>query len=45
MNQVGFEMVDRIARDERIPLNTIQSKALLGIGKKLKSSSIYFLSD
>ncbi|KAH7682586.1 Peptidyl-tRNA hydrolase protein [Dioscorea alata] len=31
-HNVGFEMVDRIARDERIPLNTIQSKALLGIG-------------
>lgn len=31
-HNVGFEMVDRIARDERVPLNTIQSKALLGIG-------------
>lgn len=25
-------MVDRISRDEGIPLNTIQSKALLGVG-------------
>ncbi|KAJ0989178.1 hypothetical protein J5N97_007534 [Dioscorea zingiberensis] len=31
-HNVGFEMVDRIAQAEGIPLNTIQSKALLGIG-------------
>lgn len=31
-HNVGFEMVDRIARAEGIPLNTIQSKALIGIG-------------
>ncbi|MQM02819.1 hypothetical protein Taro_035587 [Colocasia esculenta] len=29
---VGFEMVDRIAKEEGITLNTIQSKALIGIG-------------
>ncbi|XP_020672312.1 chloroplastic group IIB intron splicing facilitator CRS2, chloroplastic isoform X1 [Dendrobium catenatum] len=31
-HNVGFEMVDCIARAERIRLNTIQSKALFGIG-------------
>ncbi|XP_066159821.1 chloroplastic group IIB intron splicing facilitator CRS2, chloroplastic isoform X1 [Oryza sativa Japonica Group] len=31
-HNVGFEMVDRIARDEGITMNTIQSKSLLGIG-------------
>ncbi|TVU22066.1 hypothetical protein EJB05_31743 [Eragrostis curvula] len=31
-HNVGFEMVDRIARDEGIPMNTIQSKSLLGVG-------------
>ncbi|KAF8705105.1 hypothetical protein HU200_031369 [Digitaria exilis] len=30
---VGFEMVDRIAREEGIAMNTIQSKSLLGVGK------------
>ncbi|KAI4321283.1 hypothetical protein MLD38_034686 [Melastoma candidum] len=31
-HNVGFEMVDRIARAEGMSLNTIQSKALVGIG-------------
>ncbi|PKA63544.1 Chloroplastic group IIB intron splicing facilitator CRS2, chloroplastic [Apostasia shenzhenica] len=31
-HNVGFEMVDSIAREVGITLNTIQSKALLGIG-------------
>uniref|UniRef100_A0A0D9UWF6 Peptidyl-tRNA hydrolase n=1 Tax=Leersia perrieri TaxID=77586 RepID=A0A0D9UWF6_9ORYZ len=31
-HNVGFEMVDRIARDEGIVMNTIQSKSLLGVG-------------
>ncbi|XVE72087.1 hypothetical protein DITRI_Ditri11bG0010800 [Diplodiscus trichospermus] len=31
-HNVGFEMIDQISREERIPLNTIQSKALIGIG-------------
>ncbi|WOK94173.1 chloroplastic group IIB intron splicing facilitator CRS2, chloroplastic-like [Canna indica] len=31
-HNVGFEMIDRISRAERITLNTIQSKALIGIG-------------
>ncbi|KAF7034569.1 hypothetical protein CFC21_045564 [Triticum aestivum] len=31
-HNVGFEMVDRIARDEGITMNTIQSKSLLGVG-------------
>ncbi|RWV93505.1 hypothetical protein GW17_00044034 [Ensete ventricosum] len=32
---VGYEMIDRICRAERITLNTIQSKALIGIGKQI----------
>ncbi|CAL4957944.1 unnamed protein product [Urochloa decumbens] len=31
-HNVGFEMVDRIAREEGITMNTIQSKSLLGVG-------------
>ncbi|XP_024984407.1 chloroplastic group IIB intron splicing facilitator CRS2-A, chloroplastic-like [Cynara cardunculus var. scolymus] len=31
-HNVGFEMVDRISQEERIVMNTIQSKALIGIG-------------
>ncbi|KAJ1282759.1 hypothetical protein BS78_03G076300 [Paspalum vaginatum] len=31
-HNVGFEMVDHIAREEGITMNTIQSKSLLGIG-------------
>ncbi|CAI9110664.1 OLC1v1010728C1 [Oldenlandia corymbosa var. corymbosa] len=31
-HNVGFEMIDHISRAEGIPLNTIQSKALIGIG-------------
>ncbi|KAI7749002.1 hypothetical protein M8C21_009908 [Ambrosia artemisiifolia] len=31
-HNVGFEMIDRIACEERIVMNTIQSKALVGIG-------------
>lgn len=31
-HNVGFEMVDRIAAEEGITMNTIQSKSLLGIG-------------
>ncbi|XP_062192385.1 chloroplastic group IIB intron splicing facilitator CRS2, chloroplastic-like [Phragmites australis] len=31
-HNVGFEMVDRIALDEGITMNTIQSKSLLGVG-------------
>ncbi|KAI4321280.1 hypothetical protein MLD38_034680 [Melastoma candidum] len=31
-HNVGFEMADRIARAEGMSLNTIQSKALVGIG-------------
>ncbi|KAM0893574.1 hypothetical protein ACQ4PT_025022 [Festuca glaucescens] len=31
-HNVGFEMVDRIAREESIAMNTIQSKSLLGVG-------------
>lgn len=30
--QVGFEMIDQIAQAEGVLLNTIQSKALIGIG-------------
>ncbi|XP_060193656.1 chloroplastic group IIB intron splicing facilitator CRS2-B, chloroplastic isoform X1 [Lycium barbarum] len=29
---VGFEMIDRVSQEEGIVLNTIQSKALIGIG-------------
>ncbi|KAM7520258.1 hypothetical protein LguiB_019220 [Lonicera macranthoides] len=31
-HNVGFEMVDRISQEEGIVMNTIQSKALVGIG-------------
>ncbi|XP_047058821.1 chloroplastic group IIB intron splicing facilitator CRS2, chloroplastic-like [Lolium rigidum] len=31
-HNVGFEMVDRIAREEGVAMNTIQSKSLLGVG-------------
>ncbi|WCJ25357.1 Peptidyl-tRNA hydrolase family protein [Euphorbia peplus] len=31
-HNVGFEMIDKIAEAERVSLNTIQSKALIGIG-------------
>ncbi|KAK1433242.1 hypothetical protein QVD17_10151 [Tagetes erecta] len=31
-HNVGFEMIDRISKEERIVMNTIQSKALVGIG-------------
>ncbi|KAF5193891.1 Peptidyl-trna hydrolase, partial [Thalictrum thalictroides] len=31
-HNIGFEMIDRISQVEGIKLNTIQSKALLGIG-------------
>ncbi|XVF31588.1 hypothetical protein REPUB_Repub17cG0003800 [Reevesia pubescens] len=31
-HNVGFEMIDKISRAEGIALNTIQSKALIGIG-------------
>lgn len=31
-HNVGFEMIDRISQEEGIVLNTIQSKALVGIG-------------
>lgn len=30
--QVGFEMIDQIAQAEGVLMNTIQSKALIGIG-------------
>lgn len=30
--QVGFEMIDSIAQAQGILMNTIQSKALIGIG-------------
>lgn len=30
--QVGFEMIDKLARKEGVLMNTIQSKALIGIG-------------
>ena len=30
--QVGFEMIDSISEAQGIPMNTIQSKALIGIG-------------
>lgn len=30
--QVGFEMIDTIAKAQGIVMNTIQSKALVGIG-------------
>uniref|UniRef100_A0A453DU69 Chloroplastic group IIB intron splicing facilitator CRS2, chloroplastic n=1 Tax=Aegilops tauschii subsp. strangulata TaxID=200361 RepID=A0A453DU69_AEGTS len=39
-HNVGFEMVDRIARDEGITMNTIQSKSLLGVGTPLTLSSL-----
>ena len=32
MYQVGFEMIDQISQEEGIALNTIQSKALIGVG-------------
>ncbi|KAJ8545883.1 hypothetical protein K7X08_018466 [Anisodus acutangulus] len=31
-SKVGFEMIDRVSQEEGIVLNTIQSKALIGIG-------------
>ncbi|KAK4367975.1 hypothetical protein RND71_011767 [Anisodus tanguticus] len=31
-HNVGFEMIDRVSQEEGIVLNTIQSKALIGIG-------------
>ncbi|PWA60626.1 Peptidyl-tRNA hydrolase [Artemisia annua] len=31
-HNVGFEMIDRISQEEKIVMNTIQSKALVGIG-------------
>ncbi|KAK3017094.1 hypothetical protein RJ639_007668 [Escallonia herrerae] len=31
-HNVGFEMIDRISQEAGIPMNTIQSKALIGIG-------------
>ncbi|KAK3036559.1 hypothetical protein RJ639_031000, partial [Escallonia herrerae] len=31
-HNVGFEMIDRISQETGIPMNTIQSKALIGIG-------------
>ncbi|CAM8973954.1 unnamed protein product [Rhodiola kirilowii] len=31
-HNVGFEMIDKIAQEEGIVMNTIQSKALLGMG-------------
>ncbi|KAI4339466.1 hypothetical protein MLD38_024409 [Melastoma candidum] len=31
-HNVGFEMIDRISKSEGVPMNVIQSKALLGIG-------------
>ncbi|XP_031490943.1 chloroplastic group IIB intron splicing facilitator CRS2-B, chloroplastic-like isoform X2 [Nymphaea colorata] len=31
-HNVGFEMIDRISKEEGIIMNTIQSKALIGIG-------------
>ncbi|KAK4767600.1 hypothetical protein SAY87_024199 [Trapa incisa] len=31
-HNVGFEMIDQISRAEDVPMNTIQSKALIGIG-------------
>ncbi|KAA8530588.1 hypothetical protein F0562_005297 [Nyssa sinensis] len=31
-HNVGFEMIDRISQEEGILLNTVQSKALIGIG-------------
>ncbi|CAH1421406.1 unnamed protein product [Lactuca virosa] len=31
-HNVGFEMIERISQEERIVMNTIQSKALVGIG-------------
>lgn len=38
--QVGFEMIDSISRAEGIVMNTIQSKALIGIGA---TSAAYLL--
>ncbi|XP_031396455.1 chloroplastic group IIB intron splicing facilitator CRS2-B, chloroplastic-like isoform X2 [Punica granatum] len=31
-HNVGFEMIDQISQAEGVPMNTIQSKALIGIG-------------
>jgi len=38
--QVGFEMIDKISQAEGIAMNTIQSKALIGIGA---TSAAYLL--
>lgn len=38
VHQIGFEMIDGIAKAEGIAMNTIQSKALIGIG----GSSVVF---
>ncbi|CAD6239425.1 unnamed protein product [Miscanthus lutarioriparius] len=39
-HNVGFEMVDRIAGEEGITMNTIQSKSLLGI---VRSHAVYLV--
>ncbi|KAK2986792.1 hypothetical protein RJ640_011017 [Escallonia rubra] len=42
-HNVGFEMIDRISQEAGIPMNTIQSKALIGIGAPSPSLSLVFL--
>lgn len=39
-SQVGFEMIDTISKTQGIVMNTIQSKALVGIGR---SSVVFWL--
>lgn len=39
--QVGFEMIDHIAQAQGVLMNTIQSKALIGIGSH--SVDFFFL--
>lgn len=39
--QIGFEMIDYIARATEISMNTIQSKALVGIGSLLTSFLLF----
>ena len=40
---MGFEMIDKISQTEGILLNTIQSKALIGIGDLLNFCSVFLL--
>jgi PTH1 family peptidyl-tRNA hydrolase len=41
-HNIGFEMIDHIARATDISMNTIQSKALVGIGSLLTSFLLLF---